>query len=300
MLSGLKSCAIDKHANGNRPSVLIGVVTRNRSELLTRCLTSARNQLNCNISISVIDDGSTDCTPSVASQFPEVAWTRRDKPSGYLVARNEFMSKSGFKYFVSLDDDAWFVAGDEVQTAVDYMEAHSDVGVVAFDLLTPDRPERKKRTLPRETAVFVGCGHMLRLASAQSLGLYLPTPGSYGGEEKDLALRMVDAGHKIALLPGVHVWHEITPIERDVPSRYRSVVSNDLAITFRRVPSYLLPAALCEKLLRHGLFSFRRGIVPAYLEGVSCFFRSIGGLWSSRKPVAARTLWKFVKLSRQS
>ena len=88
---------------------------------------------------------------------------------------------------------------------------------------------------------FVGCGHMVRLSAAREVGLYEANPGHYGVEEKDLCLRLLDAGYKIVKLFGVHVWHDKTEIGRTFPSQYASGVCNDLVLTYRRTPLFLLP-----------------------------------------------------------
>ena len=76
--------------------------------------------------------------------------------------------------------------------------------------------------------MFIGCGHVVRLAAVHAVGVYEPAPGSYGGEEKDLSLRLMDAGYAILSLPGVHVWHEKTSIARVVPKQQSfDITAND-------------------------------------------------------------------------
>src|SRR5437762_12405020 len=53
------------------------------------------------------------------------------------------------------------------------------------------------------------------LSAAREVGLYEANPGSYGVEEKDLCLRLLDAGYKIVKLSGVHVWHDKTEIRSE-------------------------------------------------------------------------------------
>ncbi|MEP7305888.1 MAG: glycosyltransferase family 2 protein [Acidobacteriota bacterium] len=279
-------------------SVIVGIVTRNRAAMLTRAISSVLAQQGCEAQVAVVDDDSTDTTSEVAAQFPEVTWTCWSPPRGYRAARNQWMTVSDYDYFVSLDDDAWFLRGDEISLAIAVLKQQPHVAAVAFDILSPDRPFPVSREAPRRAAMFIGCGHVVRLAAIRSVGGYDETPGDYGGEEKDLCLRLMDAGHQIVLLPGVHVWHEKTPIARAIPDQHRSGVCNDLVMTLKRTPTSLLPIALLSKLCRHLISSRRHRLMRPCLAGFCLFARSIPSVWRSRRAIKATTLRAFMRLSR--
>src|SRR4051812_40304576 len=211
-------------------SVLVGIVTRNRCALLPKSVKSALEQTAASVHVAVLDDGSTDETSRVASQFPNVTWKRREKSLGYMAARNYFMDNASEEFFVGLDDDAWFLNGDEIGVACAVMKSRPDVAAIAFDILSPDKPNPKDRTGIRATSSYIGCGHMLRLSAVRQVGGYEQMPGSYGVEEKDLCLRLLDAGHAIVKLPGVHVWHDKTAVAREFNDQYQSGVCNDFVM----------------------------------------------------------------------
>ncbi|MFL6212858.1 MAG: glycosyltransferase family 2 protein [Blastocatellia bacterium] len=281
------------------PMVLIGIVTWNRAEILPKAITSALSQAYPSLQVALVDNASTDATPELAAHFPKVCWIRWEENRGYMAARNHFMAMEGAAYFVSLDDDAWFLQGDEIRIAVDHLERHPQVAAVAFDIVSPDHPQSAPRTAPHPTAIFIGCGHVLRLSAVHEVGGYEASPGSYGGEEKDLCLRLLDAGYQIVKLPGVHVWHDKTPVARNLAAQHRSGVCNDLVLTLRRTPALILPAVLPVKLFRHWKFSQRNGLSDSCREGFKLFFRSAPGIWKSRRPVKAATLRAFVRLTEQ-
>jgi GT2 family glycosyltransferase len=282
----------------HRMNVLIGIVTKNRANILPKAIASAVAQEGLKLQVSVIDDGSTDTTLSLPAKFSTVCWIRRNVSLGYMTARNELMKSDNLDYFVSLDDDAWFLEGDEIAVAIDYLENNRSVGAVAFDILSPDRPEAMPRIKPQPAAMFIGCGHVLRLAAIRQVGFYELTPGSYGGEEKDLCLRLMDAGFQIVRLPGVHVWHDKTPVARHIPAQHVSGVCNDLVMTLRRAPLILLPMAIMAKFYRHFCHSRRHQLARPCLKGFSLFIRSIPVVLRTRKPVRIQTLRKFIRLSR--
>jgi GT2 family glycosyltransferase len=281
------------------PRVIVGIVTWNRAEILPQAITSALAQEYPHLQVALVDNASTDATNALATAFPTVQWMRWNENRGYMAARNHFMAMDGAAYFVSLDDDAWFLQGDEIRIAVDYLEQHVQVAAVAFDIVSPDRPQSVPRSEAHPTAMFIGCGHVLRLSAVREVGEYEATPGSYGGEEKDLCLRLLDAGYQIVKLPGVHVWHDKTPVARDLPSQHRSGVCNDLVLTLRRTPTMLLPLALPAKLYRHWKFSRSHGLTRACFEGFKLFFRALPQVWRSRRPVKAATLRAFVRLTAE-
>jgi GT2 family glycosyltransferase len=278
-------------------TVLVGIVTRNRASTLPKAIASALGQTGSSIRVAVLDDGSTDGTSAVAAQFPEVAWTRWDVNRGYRPARNHLMEAATATYYASLDDDAWFLRGDEIAIAVQLLEERPSAGAVAFDILSPDRPQTTGRGAPRRVGMFIGCGHLVRLSAVREVGAYEATPGSYGGEEKDLCLRLMDAGYEVLALPGVHVWHEKSSIARVIPEQHASGVCNDLTLAVRRTPGPLLPLALAVKGYKHLLFSWRYGLLRPCLRGILLFLRSLSTVWRLRRPVKTATLREFMRLS---
>lgn len=279
------------------PRVLVGISTYNRADLLPKAIESALAQRHPAIRVAVVDDGSTDGTPELRGRFPGVAWTRWQN-QGYIPARNHLMLTADAEYYVSLDDDAWFLEGDEIALAVAILEASPEVGAVAFDILTPDAPQARARAAAVPAAMFIGCGHVLRLDVVRRLNGYGRFPGGYGGEEKDFCLRLMDAGYTVLRTPGVHVWHEYSPTARDPFAQHRSGVCNDFATMLRRTPLVALPAAFAWKLARHTSFALRHRLLPSCLAGIRWFLRSAPSIWTGRDPVRLSTLRRFAQLSR--
>lgn len=279
--------------------VLIGIVTRNRGGILPKALTSALSQSVPGATIAVIDDASSDNTSQLQDRFPQVDWVLRTVQDGLMSARNQFMAREGFDYFVSLDDDAWFMQGDEIQIALKYFSEDPSLAAVAFDILSPDRPDTRPRGSAQPTALFIGCGHMLRLSTVRAVGYYVPTPGGYGGEEKDLCLRLIEADQKILFLPGVHIWHDKTMVARDLAAQHRSGVCNDLALAIRRTPMPLLMVIVPVKVGRHLMFSWRAGLITPCIAGLALLARSLTMVWRWREPVSLEALRTYFALSRE-
>lgn len=278
---------------GEAPSVLVGIATRNRAGELAKALASAQAQTYRPLRIAVIDDGSSDGTPALRSLFADVTWRRWDSRRGVVEARNTLMLTAIEDYYASLDDDAWFLDEDALAVAVDYLHAHAAVAAVAFDVLSPDRPERRGRTAAEPAAIFIGCGHVLRLSAVKTLGGYATFPGIYGGEEKDLCLRLIEAGHGIVNMPGLRVWHAKSGQARDLVAQHRSGVCNDLVMIWRRAPRGLLLPFLVWKLARHLWFAARFELLRPCLSGIADFIRVVSRSGGRRAPLRLATFLRY-------
>jgi GT2 family glycosyltransferase len=279
--------------------VLVGIVTRNRHSVLPKAIESALRQTYPRVQVAVLDDGSEDDTPQLRAQYPSVRWIRREQSQGYLEARNYLMRDGSADFYVSLDDDAWFINDDEISIAVQHMEANPRVAVAAFDILSPDREKATPRSEPRPTHVFIGCGHILRTSAILECGFYVPAPGYYGSEETDLCIRLLDHNWEIHFLPGVNVWHDKTTIARDSKAQHRSVVSNDLAFAARRCPFPLVLAIMPVKVINHLRFAAANHLLKSCFAGFGLFCSRSRDIWSSREPVHARAFVEFIRRSRR-
>lgn len=282
----------------SKPLVRIGIVTRNRARVLPRAIESALSQGYRRTHVSVLDDGSDDETAALISQFPTVQWSHWKEKRGILEARNELMRTTHADYYLSLDDDAWFMGSHEIATAIQHFEANPGLGAIAFDILSTDRPRIRPQSKPYPVHTFVGCGHILRMSAVRESGYYASSPGFYGSEEKDLCIRLLDRGWEVHLMPGVHVWHDKTEMARDKFAQHCSGVCNDLVFAVRRCPLPIALIALPIKLLNQILFSLRHQLFTPCVYGICLFLRHPLELWTTRKPVRARTFREFIRRSR--
>lgn len=233
--------------------VCVGITTKNRKGILPKAIDSALKQDYKDIQVFVFDDGSTDGTSDLKSKYPDkVRWERSEVSIGLLEARNRMMRTCGADIFISLDDDAWFLKNDEISIAVQYFKENEQLGAIGFDIL--EMGSARFREVPRESPIltnfFKGAGHALRMSVVKEVGYYIPFPVKYGHEEKDLGIRILDEGYKIWMIPGVHVWHDFTPIERNKTEQNRGFIINDLVYKFRRVPLLYLPPVLGLSIYR--------------------------------------------------
>lgn len=277
-----------------QPRVFAGITTRNRAHILPKALDSLRATRWPGLAVTVLDDASTDATPALRERYPEVRWLRHEHAAGIIESRNELMRAAGTDYFLCLDDDAWFRQGDELALAIAHLQAHPAVGGIAFDILSPDRPDAQTRGAPQPVSMFIGCGHVLRLTAVAAVGYYARSPGTYGSEEKDLCLRLADKGFSIVRLPGVHVWHDKAWSDRDNRPLHRSGVCNEMVMTLRRCPLPDVVLVLPLKVVSYLWFWLRHPFYfSAGLGGMADFIRHLVPIWHSRRPVRRETFWRF-------
>lgn len=279
--------------------VLIGIITRNRAEFLPLAIRSALAQDYPNKEVVVLDIASTDATPDVRAEFPDIGWHRLKERIGIPESRNWLMQKTDAAYFVSLDDDAWFLRHDEISIGVQCLETNRALAAVAYDVLLPGDTPSTSRGTPRPCAIFIGCGHVLRLSDVAAVHYYAPNPTVYGGsEESDLCLRLFELGRGVIFLPGVHVWHERTMTGRNVLEQYRHNVCNELVSLFRRCPAIDLIWITPLRLASHLRFALSRRWVGSYLRALGLFCRCLPGVIQSRQPVKAHAFRKFLRFKQ--
>ena len=280
--------------------VLVGIITINRAKIIPKAIQSAYNQSLKDLKVAVFDDGSTDNTKNLVNVFKEVEWHFPEERKGYIYGRNKLMSETSAEYYCSLDDDSWFIKGDELEIAINYLDNNPDVACIAFDILSPDKPDKKEIDEPEEAGLFVGCGHVLRLSVVRDIGYYFQFPGFYGGEEKDLCLQIINKGFKIIKLPGVYVWHDNSATSRSHPPKiWTSLVCNDLSLAYMRFPLFKMLVGIPYKILIQFRYGFKHNMILATIKGICKFLFNLIGLRLKRRSVSTYAFNKFQNLTRR-
>jgi glycosyltransferase involved in cell wall biosynthesis/SAM-dependent methyltransferase len=106
-------------SESKRVSVII--TTYNHAHYLPQSINSVLTQDYSNIEVIVVDDGSTDNTKEVVSQYPQVKYVHQIN-QGLSAARNTGIDHSDGDYLVFLDADDWFLEG-AFTTSVAVLEA---------------------------------------------------------------------------------------------------------------------------------------------------------------------------------
>ena len=290
----------------------VGIGTRNRPESLARCLRSLARIAELVAGVIVVDDGSdAPLEPAVRAALgsdapPALRFVRFESSRGIAFGRNTIAREAGTEWVLNLDDDAVIVSPEAVHEALGVVRADPRVAAVAFaqgdengDAWPHGQPAPVTR--PSYVPAFIGFAHLLRRSAFLGVGGFRETLGIYG-EEKELALRLWDAGHTIVYLPGARIAHLADLAGRD-PRRYlHLVVRNDVLGSVHNLPLPLMIPGAATRLLRY--FPMRRGWKVDDPGGFARVLRALAGdlprALRERKPVKLATLRKWRALVRQA
>lgn len=132
------------------------IVNWNTKRLLAACLASiARHAPRWPYEVIVVDNASTDGSGEmVRSEFPEVALIDSDRNLGYAAGNNLAWSHSTGEWVLTLNPDTEFI-DDSLQRAVEFMEAHPEVGALGARLVDPP-PSGKTQASVRGFPTLLG------------------------------------------------------------------------------------------------------------------------------------------------
>ena len=189
------------------PAPLFSVIvpTYNRARLLREALASVMAQTHRDFEVIVVDDGSTDNTPSAVAELGERVHFLRQLNQGPGAARNRGAAQATGRYFAFLDsDDLWFPWTLAVYARV--VAEHRSPAFVAgkpklFKTLSDLELVREEPVSTHAFADYFRSGDQWRWWGATSFVIRADVFHAAGGftnepingEDADLALRLGEA-----------------------------------------------------------------------------------------------------------
>jgi GT2 family glycosyltransferase len=282
--------------NDRFPMVSIVITTRNRKIDLVRALQSCFTQAYPNLEVLVFDDGSTDGSAQiVAEQFPSARIIRDENRKGYIVRRNQGFAQARGKYVVSLDDDAYFTDPCTMEPVVAMFESADDLAAIAMTFVEPPISFGVDKQTGTEVRSYIGCAHAIRREAA--LQLQYREILIHQGEERDLCIRLMDQGWRIAQCPTPPIVHRPSPV-RNRQRIERFGIRNTLLFDTLNIPMpYLVMQFLrdCAKLV------CRKPGWPITLYRAWYLLEAVGScvrFAHLRHPVSRVTYRRFARLPR--
>ncbi|HEY0024276.1 MAG TPA: glycosyltransferase family 2 protein [Longimicrobium sp.] len=274
----------------------VGVCTRDRPDALVRCIRSLGAIAGLVGDVIVVDDGSrVPVEPGLREALgpdapPGLRVLRSEASRGLAAGRNAIVHATASAYVLNLDDDASVVDPAAIHAALAVFDTDPRVGAVALaqgdeqGRAWPAQAQPAPVSVPSRVASFVGYGHVLRRRAMLQVGGYREEL-VMTGEEKELCLRLLDAGWRVVYLPDAVVAHRADPGGRDMRRYLHLTVRNDVLIALYTLP---LPLALGGAMVRlRRYFQMRRGWNVDDPEGFAGVLRRLAP--AARVALGART-----------
>lgn len=239
--------------------VSVIVVNYRSRDVLRRCLGHlAESHFDGTIEKIVVDNSPGDgAAEMLAEEFPDVVLVSPRINLGYGVGNNAGLEKATGEYCLVLNPDA-FIPPDALQTGIDYLEAHPEVGIVgaqfknendeyfpsartflsamdrAFILAGLTRRFPKNRLIgrvdnlrwdhsePKAVDWVVGAFMLMPMKVMRQLEGFDPRFFLYC-EEWDLCLRAKKAGWEVHYLPQIVVTHIAGASSRDIVATAKEI-----------------------------------------------------------------------------
>ena len=202
------------------------MVSRNREDLLRRCLQSLeRSEGRETLQIIVVDNGSSDGSAQLDTEFPLIQFIRLPKNFGLTKAMNIGWRAADAEYVFFLHEDTEVEPGAAIRLA-ETLDANpgaaavcpllvDDAGLPAPQLgsLPPDGQwvaAQPSRSQPEEVEYPRGAALMMRVFSIRAIRQIDEHYGQFGADA-DLAVQILRASKKILLDAAARVRHHGSP-----------------------------------------------------------------------------------------
>ena len=173
-----------------QPVISVIVAAHNQERYISRCLRSllAQSIAREKFEIVVINDGSTDHTPSVLEEFvDEIVLITNESNIGLPASLNKAIRRARAPYVVRVDADD-YVNNEFLHLLHGFLRENKYMDAVACDYLLVDEQEE---VLARNNCLTdpIACGIMFRTEQLIDIGLYDETFLLH--EETDLRMRFL-------------------------------------------------------------------------------------------------------------
>lgn len=254
-----------------KPLISIVIPCYNRELYIKDAINSALAQTYDNIEIIVVDDGSTDNSVSVLSEYGNRIKLIQQTNKGVSAARNKGLSLASGDYVVFLDSDDW-ISNDLIENHVKAAEKWPEVDIFCSDFKNideknklgilnksnwPDKPESPIELFLLFPPPFPAC-EMYKASTIKSLGGY--HEDMKGFADSILRLNIILSKGKVVRTPnGYGVYRRVdNSITKSGKQHYYAV---KLIKKLRNLPSVkessYLQKLIAKRLLRHRLRIWR-------------------------------------------
>ncbi|MBI3192566.1 MAG: glycosyltransferase [Pedosphaera parvula] len=199
------------------PLVSVVVATYNGARTLKTCLDSLEQLNYPAYEVILVDDGSTDATPQIASLYPSLRHVRFEQNQGLSVARNTGIQMAQGEVIAFTDSDCradedwlYYLVGDLLNSTFAGVGGHNflppdDSWVAAAVMVSPGGPAHVMLT-DRVAEHIPGCNMAFYKWALEEIGGFDPIYRK-AGDDVDVCWRLQERGYSIGFSPAGFVWH---------------------------------------------------------------------------------------------
>jgi len=198
------------------PKVSVVVASYNGARTLKACLDSLQSLNYADYEVILVDDGSTDTTPEIASLYKTLRYFRQEN-HGLSVARNTGVAAATGEIVAFTDadcraDEDWlhYLVGDLLTSRFTGIGGHNflppeDSPVAAAVLVSPGGPAHVMLN-DRVAEHIPGCNMAFYKCALEEAGGFDPV-FTKAGDDVDICWRLQQRGYRIGFNPAGFVWH---------------------------------------------------------------------------------------------
>ncbi len=279
------------------PLVSFLCVTRNRREMVLKCLASCEAQTHRPTEMVVIDNASEDGTAeAIRERFPDVVLIRTHRNIGFFPALNLAIANARGEYLMTVDDDAYFLHDDAVAEMVAEFRRDPAVGGVTCNIEGPHEASPTRQD--RDVGGFkTGFAMLPRKVFTEWIGFY-PDVFFRSAGETFVCTALWDMGRRFRQLAGVRMYHAQAMQGRSVWAWSFYGLRSQLLVCFMRDPWYILPVRLAGKFFSSLAHAVRRRRFLAWAAAWAQVWYHVPMALRQRQAVRGRTFWHVQRLKR--
>ncbi len=232
------------------PKVSVVVASYNGDRTLKACLDSLLRLNYPDYEVILVDDGSTDTTPQIASSYPNVCHLRHDTNLGLSAARNTGIGAASGEIIAFTDadcraDEDWLyylvgalLSSEFAAVGGPNLLPPEDSTVAAAVMVSPGGPAHVMLT-DRQAEHIPGCNMAFYKSALVGIDGFDPI-FRRAGDDVDLCWRLQQAGFKIGFSPAAFVWHYRRSTARAYLNQQKGYGEAE-ALLVRKHPEYFNP-----------------------------------------------------------
>ena len=235
---------------------LISIVLLNYNRLAETRLTIKKllecKEIDCNIEIIAIDNGSRDGTREYLSELGDSVKTILLDRNYGIEGYNKGFEISKGNIIIVLDDDS-HVEIDTIKRVKELFTNNKSLAIVAFKIIDKDGKRFNTWHIPskdvyQESFAFVGCGFAIRKDIFKEIGFY-PSKFFIYHNEIAVAIKVKLLGYKIIYDPLCVAMHRTGGNQRDPSRRIYYTLKNSLILIWMYYPFHIALYMIISRII---------------------------------------------------